>query len=79
MCPALVFATRRTAKVPGRTEILTPSTQDRKGASHPGIPEGRIPPVNLLGEKLNLDIIIHNHNGKLKTKQKTICLEYLKL
>ena len=75
MWPALVLATSRTAKVPGRTVILTPSTQDKNGASQPGTPEGKMPAVKPPGDNLKLDIIIHNHRGNLKIKQNNICLE----
>lgn len=64
MCPALIFAARRTVRVIGRTKILIVSINTRAGFSHMGAPPGRRFADTFFGALDTPDIIRASHIGR---------------
>lgn len=79
MCPALIFAANRNARVKGRTSILIVSISTRKGFSHVGAPLGRSPAVKVEGENNTAEIISILHSGNASDSVNNRCLEALNM
>ena len=75
MCPAVMLAASRNARVIGRTRSLTVSISTRKGFNHPGAPLGRRPAVNDLGEYRSPEISSDNQRQRARGRVMARCLE----
>lgn len=74
MWPVIMLAVSRTAKVIGRTLILTVSIKTRKGAKGAGDPLGTKCAKKESGLYMALIIVILNHRVKAKPQLTIICL-----
>jgi len=74
MWPVIMLAVSRTARVTGRTVILTVSIKIRKGAKKEGDPLGSKCSIKEVGLYAALIITILNHKVKAKPKLTTMCL-----
>ena len=63
ICPALIFAARRTVRVMGRTRILMDSIRIRAGFSHVGAPLGSRFAVAVFGSFKKPEMIRESHMG----------------
>ena len=63
MCPALIFAANRNAKVIGRIFVLISSIITKKGFNQLGAPDGTIAAIKLYGLLLAEETINANHKG----------------
>jgi len=75
MCPALIFAANRNARVRGRTVILVVSIRMRNGFNQVGAPSGNRWATVALGLCVVLDIIIDSHIGRPRRSVKIKCLD----
>lgn len=78
MWPALMFATRRTDRVIGRTEILTVSIKTRNGLNAFGAPDGSRLAASVSGFFIMPDKINDAQNGRAKENATARCLVELK-
>ena len=78
MCPALMFAIKRTERVIGRAIILTVSITTRNGLRAAGAPIGKRAATTDPGRKTTPETIKDNHIGKPKEKETAKCLVPLK-
>ena len=74
MWPVIMLDVRRTAKVIGRTVILTVSIKTRKGAKGAGEPLGTRCAKKEVGLYIALIIVILNHKVKARPKLTIMCL-----
>jgi len=78
MCPAPIFAAKRTDKVIGRTPTLTVSTRTKKGFKGAGAPEGKKWERNPTGLQKALESRRLNQKGTAIEKEITRWLVDLK-
>ena len=79
MCPALILAAKRNAKVNGRTTILVVSIKIKKGFNQSGAPSGRMCAIDDFIFLEKEEIINVNHKGNLKLRVIIRCLLNLKV
>jgi hypothetical protein len=74
ICPAVIFAPNRRARIRGRTPILTVSMRIKNGLSREGAPEGRNDAITFCGSWLIPEIMRVVQKGKLKERVIARCL-----
>ena len=79
ICPALILAANRKARVNGRTSILIVSINTKKGFSQSGAPAGSRWAKNIFGAWSLADTIKDNHMGRAIERVKIRCLVTLNL
>lgn len=78
-CPATILAESRIAKVKGRIILLIVSITTMKGTRKAGVPSGTKWLKNLPNFCLRLKIVNPSHTGRARLREKTKCLEGVKL
>ena len=79
ICPALMLAASRNARVKGRTIILIVSISTKNGLSQSGAPAGNRWAKNIFGACTLADTTNESHIGKAMDKVKIKCLVTLNL